>query len=608
MVIQKNSKKDNIIRYNGNNSMFGGGPVANPQINLKDYDVIAIHNTGYIFVSTPVSHCIRVFSPNPDYTHIYTIGSQGISGVTNYTFNNPKGISIHNDILYVADTDNHRIQVFRININEADNTITTTHLPSSLGNPHSIGIGAQGIQNNRFNNPHGIIVHNNILYVSDTYNHRIQVFLININDIDNTINALHIPRQLGGNPHSIGINQVGNNNNRFRNPYGLAIYNNILYVADSYNNRIQVFRIIINANNTITAVHIPCELGGNPNSIGTGVRGNTESQFAGPCGVAIYQDDDDNDILYVADNDNRRVQMFRITINQDSTITATHLPGPHGSPNSIGIGQAGNIANLFSIPSGIAIHRFGDEDLLYVSDKLNKRIQIFNGDITNPTTLQYYNTIPTPLARYTILNHNRIIPSNIRNTRCLLCNIHICSPKPLNQYNNVNGYIVRISPNYPRYLHYTCIYNYIMSHSRVDIDQIGINIYDSNRLMIHSRNNNNFEGTNFFAPDFIVLNRETDVPANSRDTPCRLCGFPLCARVIDSNQNANGYILHLHNLTKPNIYYYHYKCISKYFIQKMLSASPYVSPHCATIIDGDDILKLLNIHGKADAVNGNGFY
>jgi len=610
MVIQKNSKKGNIIRYNKYNqnnritNMYGGGPIPV----LQTYDVITIHNTGYVFVSTPLNHCILVFTPNPDYIHIYTIGSQGISGISNSRFNHPKGISIHNDILYVADTYNHRIQVFRININEADNTITATHLPSELGNQHSIGIGAPGIQNNQFNSPHAVVIHNNILYVADSMNHRIQVFRININDVDNTINALHISRQLGGNPHSIGISNRGNENNRFYHPSGLAINNNILYVADTYNNRIQVFRIIINANNTITAVHIPRELGGNPNSIGTGVRGNAESQFAGPCCLAIHQDDEHNDILYVSDSDNRRVQIFRITINHDSTITATHLPGRNGSPASIGTRVIGNINYSFSTTNGIAIDRLGDENILYVADKYNYRIQIFNGDITNPATLQYYDTIQQSSPIYTIINQIRMMPLDVRNTLCMFCNFSLCTPNPNNRNSNVNGYIISIEPNNPRYCHYTCIYNYIMSHSRVDIDQFGINRYDTNSLIIHSRDNNNFEGTNFFAPDFIMLNRETDVPANIRGTPCRLCGFPLCARVIDTYNNLNGYVVYLHNITQPNTFYYHYKCIFRYFIQIMLSASPYKSPHCATVLEKDDINMLLNIDEKADAVIGNGFY
>jgi hypothetical protein len=40
----------------------------------------------------------------------------------------------------------------------------------------------------------------------------------------------------------------------------------------------------------------------------------------------------------------------------------------------------------------------------------------------------------------------------------------------------------------------------------------------------------------------------------------------------------------------------------------MLLDNPYKSPHCATIIDGNDIHKLLNIDEKVDAIVGNGFY
>ena len=79
-------------------------------------------------------------------------------------------------------------------------------------------------------------------------------------------------------------------------------------------------------------------------------------------------------------------------------------------------------------------------------------------------------------------------------------------------------------------------------------------------------------------------------------------------RVIDTNNNANGYIVHLNNLTHPNTYYYHYKCIYKYFIQIILSASPYKSPDCATVLDRDDIDMLLNIDNKIDAALGTGFY
>ncbi len=609
MVIQKNSKKGNIIRYNRNNgnngniSMFGGGPLANQQFELNQSHDIAINNAGFVFVADTENHCIRIFSPNPDFTLIYNIGSPGQGGNTNDRLRYPSTLAIDDDILYVADTSNHRIQVFRININEADNTITATHITSRLGNPHSIGTGRQGNTRDEFRYPNGIAIDNDILYVADTNNHRIQVFRITIND-NNTITTTHIPRSIGS-QRSIGSTGIPDNTNyNFNGPFGLAIENNILYVADVRNHRIQMFRITINDNNTITKLHLRSANDGR-HSIGTGIIGYTNYTFSYPYRLLIK-----NDILYVADAANHRIQVFRITINDNNIISATHLPGRNHSPHSIGTGRLGNTTDTFQDPTGLAIHRHNNEDILYVADTWNNRIQVFNGDLTNPATLQYYDTIPSPPPRYTILKQNRMIPLQIRNTRCMFCNFNVCTPTYYNHNNNVNGYVVKLDTAQPSYFHYTCIYNYIISHNAVDISQVGcrVNKHDMARLITRSLDNNNFNGTDFFSPDFKMLRREIDVPLNIRDTPCRLCRFPLCARVIDTTNNLNGYVIHLHNLTNPNAYYYHYKCISKYFIQISETDSPYKSPHCATVLDRDDIDKLLNIDGKVDAVNGNGFY
>jgi hypothetical protein len=607
-------KKDNILKsnkYNRMTDMYGGGPVANEEFYLNQPYGIAINNTGYIFVADTYNHCIHIFSPHPDYTLIYTIGTLDIPGATNYTFNNPNGIAIHRfgdeDILYVADKYNHRIQVFRININEANNTITAVHLISPNGSPHSIGTGIDGNNSDAFSYPYEIRIHNDILYVADSNNHRIQMFSITINNIDNTITSIHIPSQPGS-PHSIGIGQADFLNNTFDFPTGIAIHRfgdeDILYVADRNNHRIQVFRITINlANNTITALHLPSQPR-SPHSIGTGISGDTGNTFFHPIGLAIHRFGDE-DILYVADANNNRIQMFRININDaNNTITATYLPGPNGGRDSLRPERIGNTGYTFFYPNRLAIHN----DILYVSDAFNNRIHLFNGDITNPTTLQYYDTFPPPSPKYTILNQIHMIPIDIRNTRCMFCNFNVCTSTPHNPKNNVNGYVVRLDTAQLRYFHYTCIYNYITSHNQVDTYQIGVNKYDTDRLIVHSRDNNNFEGTDFFIPDFIILNSETDVPANSRDTSCRLCGLRLCKRVIDTPNNANGYVVHLHSFTQPNRFYYHYKCISRYFIQIILSASLYKSPHCATVLDRDDIHKLLNIDRKADAISGNGFY
>jgi tripartite motif-containing protein 71 len=67
--------------------------------------------------------------------------------------------------LYVADAANHRVQIFNIS-NPASPTYAGT-----LGITGSPGSG-----NNRFNTPQGVAVDANYIYVADTENHRVQIF------------------------------------------------------------------------------------------------------------------------------------------------------------------------------------------------------------------------------------------------------------------------------------------------------------------------------------------------------------------------------------------------------------------------------------------------
>ena len=501
----KNRKNSNIFRNTRNNKnnrikhIYGGAPVSIQQFDLNFPRGIAIHNSGYVFVSCANNNDIKIFSPMPNYTHTYTIGTSGIHGNTNDTFYYPIGLAIDNDILYVADSYNYRIQVFRININQ-DGMINITHIPSQLNSPHSIGTGVLGNTNDTFNRPSEIAIDNNILYVADTRNHRIQMFQININNVDNTITAIHLP-DLPGSPHSIGTGSRGKTNNTFYNPTGIAIDNNILYVCDSGNGRIQIFNITTNDDNTINALHLPRQ---------TDSKHSIKSAFRDAIGIAIY-----NNILYFADTYNKRIMAFNITINHaDNTITAEYLPAhTKESPANVHVFCRESpwernsyipidIRNKIFYPYEIAIH----DNKLYVADSRNNCIQIFNGDLTNPKTLQHYKSIPRP------------------------------------------------------------------------------------------------------PPDLIMLNREIDVPANIRDTSCLLCGFHLCQRVIDNTTNVNGYIVYLHNLTHPNKYFYHYKCIYRYYTKINISNSPYKGPHSASTLYIDDIDDLLHLDNRIDALLGTGFY
>eukprot|EP00731_Ephydatia_muelleri_P008265 Em0004g603a len=96
-----------------------------------------------------------------------TIGSRG-SGDCQFSY--PSGISIKGDLLYVADTDNHRVQ----------------KLTSSGKFLHKFG--QQGSGQGQFNRPMAVSIDaNNILIVSDCANHRIQIFMKMVAFGSNTI-------------------------------------------------------------------------------------------------------------------------------------------------------------------------------------------------------------------------------------------------------------------------------------------------------------------------------------------------------------------------------------------------------------------------------------
>eukprot|EP00731_Ephydatia_muelleri_P007935 Em0004g273a len=159
---------------------------------------VAIHDNGDIYVGSG-DGCIYVFDRVGQLKN--TIGS---SGSGDGQFSSPSGISIKGDVLYVADTHNHHVQ----------------KLTSSGKFLHKFG--QQGSGQGQFNRPWGVMIDsNNKLIVSDSGNHRIQIFNEN-----------------GGWLLTID----GQGNHSFQSPWGLALdpQGNIHVAADG-SNTIKVF-------------------------------------------------------------------------------------------------------------------------------------------------------------------------------------------------------------------------------------------------------------------------------------------------------------------------------------------------------------------------------
>ena len=264
----------------------------------------------------------------------------GSLGSSDGRFDIPTDLAIDkgNGDIYVVDSDNNRVQRFQSNGNFDNLEFGSSSKDDDeyLGTPSAIAVHRSSNfiyvadsstdsisvfdddgdfkfsfddddKGDEFKDPSGMIVDESedILYVADTGNNRIRIF--ELTDDDNCPSGTD---EVVNNEVCFvdDFGSLGSTDGKFDEPTGLAFDEdeNMLYVADTENNRIQVFEIV--AGNT-------CPSGTDEIIDGVcfveefGTSGSTDGKFNAPSGLAV---DEDNDLLYVADTDNNRIQMFTI--------------------------------------------------------------------------------------------------------------------------------------------------------------------------------------------------------------------------------------------------------------------------------------------------------
>jgi len=280
----------------------------------------------------------------------------GSNGQGDGQFVNPRALTISpQGQLYVADSGNHRVQIF-----------------DQDGNFLKAWDGEEGSAPGQLTEPWGIAVGDNgKVYVSDTWNHRVQMFnedgaylgeFGTFADTQGDVEAA--PRSFWG-PRDIVIDPEGN-----------------LYVSDTGNKRIQKF--------TPDGQFMGAFGGG----------GITPGRFEEPVGLAL--DADGN--IYVADAWNQRVQKFDKYFNfvaewpvvgwDSQNITnkpfiavdsqnRVFISDPENyriivydsEGNLLGtFGQYGQDIQSFRLPLGLT---FGSDDALFVVDSDNNRVMKF---------------------------------------------------------------------------------------------------------------------------------------------------------------------------------------------------------------------------------------
>ncbi|WP_374688856.1 6-bladed beta-propeller [Promineifilum sp.] len=176
-----------------------GGPGRQPS-NLLRPNAIAISGTTLAVADTENNRIAFYNTTNGSF--IRWLGAQGTG---NGQFDRPNGVAYDAaGNLYVADTWNHRIQVFNASLTYLRQWGTLGSGAGQFRFPAHLDLDATGN-----------------VYVSDSNNHRLQVF---------TGNGVFV-RQIGS---------VGNAPGQFYLPVGIDVgLDSYLYVSDTYNNRVQ---------------------------------------------------------------------------------------------------------------------------------------------------------------------------------------------------------------------------------------------------------------------------------------------------------------------------------------------------------------------------------
>jgi len=217
--------------------------------------------------------------------------SWGVQGTKNGQFSDPQGIFVDGkDLVYVADTLNHRIQVFDKN------------------GKHKTSFGSYGSENGEFLFPHDIVVDSKgFIYVADSQNGRVQKFS-------------------SKNKFVKAWGSKGPEPGQFDGPMYLAIdKSDRIYVGDAFNQRVQVFD-----NEGTLILTVGAKVGMfdamNPGNLAT------------VSGLSV----DNNGYIYISDDIVRRIQKY----DPEGNFVAewgSGYSGKWGQPGGSTIDSSGNL-------------------------------------------------------------------------------------------------------------------------------------------------------------------------------------------------------------------------------------------------------------------------
>jgi uncharacterized protein (TIGR03663 family) len=249
---------------------------------------------------------------------------------------------VHNFYLYVRKDVAQQIWDFGAMPPEVVELAPNPYLEKHIDLSSERAWGQVGTDPGQFNHPRGIAVGpDGNVYVVDSDNYRVQVFGPDGSFLREWGSQCNLEDGHGCvDPDGSGPLETGDG--QFQEPWGITVApDGRVYVADTWNHRIQVFD---SDGNFITK---------------WGQYGQTNSQvalFYGPRDVAV----DASGRVFVTDTGNKRVVVF----DQDGNLLYQW-------------GGGGVLGGYFEEPVGIDV---GPDGNIYVVDTWNQRVQVFDGD------------------------------------------------------------------------------------------------------------------------------------------------------------------------------------------------------------------------------------
>jgi len=203
----------------------------------------------------------------------------------------PYGMAIHENMLYVADTGNYRIQVF-----------TTT-------GEFMFSFGKKGVGDGQFQKPYDIAIEQNMIFVTDPKNKRIQVF-----DLDGNF-----------------ISKFSPSHDNLRYPSEITVSEDRIFLTDTKKAGIFVY-----------------DLDGNPitefDSKGDGEKDESSNDLL-TYGNHLLVVDGENNRIQVFDFEGNYIQMFGAFVPQNPNVPVLKNEAPHSiaySNNMFYVGHTGS--------------------------------------------------------------------------------------------------------------------------------------------------------------------------------------------------------------------------------------------------------------------------